>query len=90
MRWTVVTAAAGLGLEGLGSAFVGPGADLAIITAAWVAMITTLAVQADVALDLDTAIKVVGALLLSLGRFLGGIKLAVQASHAPESGPFLQ
>lgn len=78
MRWTVIWASVGLGLEGGGSAFLGPGADLVVITTAWVAMIVTLAAQADVDIERNTIVKIVGALLISLGGFIGGTKLAIQ------------
>ena len=79
MRWTVITAALALGVEGSGSAFTGPGADLTIIGSAWAVMIVALALQAGVSLDRSTALKIATAMLMSFGSFLGGSKLAIQA-----------
>jgi hypothetical protein len=79
MRWTVIATAAGLGAEGLGSAFLGPGADLMIIATAWAGMIGALAGIADVKLDKITALKIATTILVSFGSFVGGSKLAVQA-----------
>jgi len=44
-----------------------------------VAMIMALAIQADIEMDKVTAMKLTTSILLSIGSFLGGTKLAVQA-----------
>lgn len=75
MHRTVLWTSCSLGGLGLFSAFA-PHADLGVITTAWTAMFVTLAVQTGHKLSKDTALKIVGGILLGVGGIAGGAKLA--------------
>ena len=75
MHKTIIAATLGLGGVGIFGAF-GAHADLAAISSAWVAMFATLAVQAGKPLEKATVLKIVAGIMLGVGGFVGGVKLA--------------
>ena len=75
MKRTIAATSLGLAGVGVGSAFAAH-ADLVFITAAWTAMFIKLADQAGKSLEKNQAMKLVAGVLVGVGCFAAGFKLA--------------
>ena len=75
MQRTIVGTSVALGCTGLFGTFE-PHADTGVIAAAWAAMFGALAAQAGHDITKDMALKIAGGVIVGIGGFMGGVKLA--------------